>query len=142
MTPAARILDRLSRAKRVKPNQWMAACPCCESRKGRPLAVTEAQDGRVLLHAFCGCETAAVLQRIGLTINDLFDRPEGEGALQASDRRISTQDVFDALCPEITALGLIAADFLAHRDISEQDWDRLATATTRILSARDYVRNR
>lgn len=75
MTAAARILDRLQRVKQSRPNSWMSACPCCESRKGRPLAITEAQDGRVLLHAFCGRETGAVLHRIGLEIGDLFDRP-------------------------------------------------------------------
>jgi hypothetical protein len=40
---AATVLDRLHRVKPTKPGQWMAGCPCCASRKGRPLAVTFAR---------------------------------------------------------------------------------------------------
>lgn len=140
MSAATKILDRLQRPKRVKEGHWMTACPCCESRKGRPLSVTEKGDGRVLLYAFCGCSTEDVLGRLGLELGDLFDQPIG--AVQAGDHRIPSQQVLDALCPEVTVLGVIAADFLSRKEISEHDWERLSAATSRILRARDYVRDR
>lgn len=138
MTASARLLDRLSRVRRTRPGSYSAACPCCESRKGRPLAITEKDDGRVLLHAFCGCLTEDVLGRIGLEITDLFDKPLAH-APASTTRVVSARDVLAALTPELTFLALIANDIQQRRAITDKDWDRLATATQRITAARDYV---
>ncbi len=137
MTVSA-VLDRLQRAKPTKPGQWMAACPCCESRKGRPLAVTETNDGRVLLHAFCGCSTDDVLGRIGLTVTDLFPAPLAHH-VAPSVPRVPAGDVLASLSHEATTLAILANDMLEGRAI---DWDRLATAATRVTHAADYINER
>ena len=139
MTAASRILDRLQRAKQMRPGRWMAACPCCESRKGRPLAVTEADDGRVLLHAFCGCSTEDVLGRIGLSITDLFDAPLTP-AVKPSPVRVTPAEVLEALSHEASVLALIAEDFKLV--IPEHEQERLALAARRIGLARDYIHER
>src|SRR3954464_10801513 len=102
------ILDKLTRVKQVKPGTWMAACPCCESRRGRPLAVTETADGRTLIYAFCGCSTEDVLGRVGLTINDLF--PEPLSTTRPRPVRVPAGDVLAALSEESTVIALVAAD--------------------------------
>lgn len=141
MSATARILDRLTRVKQSRQGAWMSACPCCESRKGRPLAITEKDDGRVLLHAFCGCSTEDVLGRLGLEIGDLFDRPLNI-SMPPAHARIAAGEVMTALSHEVTVLGVIAASMLDQRAISEETWDRLATAAVRIGNASDYINER
>jgi hypothetical protein len=135
MTPAARILDKLARPRQNRPGAWSAACPVCESRKGRPLAITEKDDGRVLIHAFCGCSTEDVLGRIGLTINDLFEKPLAAHAAPAA-ARIPAGEVLAALSTEATTLALIASDMLGG---TPPDWQRLSDCARRINHARDYI---
>lgn len=135
---ASVLLDRLQRAKAVRPGQWMTACPCCESKKGRPLSVTEKDDGRVLVHAFCGCSTEDVLGRLGLTVSDLFPAPVNQH-VAPSVPRVPAGDVLAALSEEATTLVLIANDLTEGRDV---DWSRLATCAQRIAHARDYINER
>jgi hypothetical protein len=132
------ILTALDRAKQVRPNQWMTACPCCKSRKGRPLAVTDASDGRVLMHAFCGCSTESVLAALGMTVNDLFDRPL-EHRHEPMRVSVSAREILSALSMEVTFVSLLAADIREGRAVSEEDWQRLAVANDRIGAARAYV---
>ncbi|HET9215358.1 MAG TPA: hypothetical protein VFR18_00165 [Terriglobia bacterium] len=139
MSAIHKLLDRLDRAKQAKAGSWVAGCPCCRSRQGRPIRVTEASDGRVLLHAFCGCETKAVLDAIGLKFADLFDAPL---TLRASSRcvRFSARDLLEVVSKEMSVAAVIASDFLERRSISNEDWARLALAAQRIGATRDYVR--
>lgn len=133
------VLDRLSRVKSTRPGQWMAACPCCESRKGRPLAVTE-REGRTLIHAFCGCSTEDVLGRLGLTINDLFERPI-EHRAPPSVPRIPAADILDALTHEATTLAILANDLMVG-PLDEDAMQRLHVCAQRIGHARDYLKER
>jgi hypothetical protein len=135
---AAVILDRLQRVKQSRPGAWMAACPCCESRKGRPLAITEKDDGRVLLHAFCGCTTEDLLAKVGLTVTDLFEKPLATHAPPAAPS-VPARDVLAALAHEATVAAVIASDFLEKKTITEADWQRLAKAVSRLGAARAYV---
>lgn len=135
------ILDRLQRVKRTRPGSWAAACPCCESRKGRPLAVTETSDGRTLMHAFCGCSTEDVLGRLGLTVADLFPAPIATSSSRSAPR-IPAGEVLEALALESSVVGIIAADLLAKRSIDEATWTRLATAVSRLTNANDYLGTR
>lgn len=137
---ATAILDRLSRVKQTRPGAWMSACPCCESRKGRPLAVTETSDGRVLIHAFCGCSTADVLDRLGLALADLFDKPIG--IIPPTHARVPAADVLAAVSHEVSVVAFIAADFLECGEISAETWKRLATAVARIGNANVYASER
>lgn len=145
MSAVSQVLDRLQRVRQVKPNSWSAACPCCESRKGRPIAVTETNDGRVLLHAFCGCETLDVLGRLGLELQDLFDQPL-TAAIRPTRDKLSASEVLAALSTEANVLAIIASDILERSDFKLQidaiDWQRLATAAQRINHARDYIHER
>lgn len=139
MSAAARILDRLVRVKPTRPGSWAAACPCCESRKGRPLAVKEADDGRVLIHAFCGCTTADVLGRLGLEVSDLFDKPL-EHTKSTLHNKVAASEVLNALSTEATVLAVIASDLLDRRSISDEDYQRLAVTVQRVTAAADYLK--
>lgn len=138
MSASTRILERVSHPKQYKPGAWMAGCPCCRSRKGRPLAITDAGDGRVLLNAFCGCSTDAVLAALGLQFSDLFDQPLGRN-LSPVRSQISARDLLDVLSEEISVIAVLAAHAVDQRELSETDWNRLAAAANRVWKARDHI---
>ncbi len=133
------LLDRLHNVRRVRPGSYAAACPICESRKGRPLAITEKDDGRVLIHAFCGCSTEDVLGRIGLTINDLFDKPL-EHAASMPAPQMSARDLLNVISEETSLIAVLAAQMVDGKHITEADFARLATAAQRVWNARDHIR--
>jgi 5S rRNA maturation endonuclease (ribonuclease M5) len=92
-TATANILSRL---KKVKQRQggWIALCPA-HADKQPSLSISEAEDGKVLLHCHAGCQTEDILSAIGLTISDLF--PTGANAAKpAADKRVvKTYDYTD-----------------------------------------------
>ena len=67
------ILGRLDGVKR-----GLARCPAHDDHNPS-LSVSEGKDGRVLLHCFAGCETSAILERLGLTEADLFPANRSAG---------------------------------------------------------------
>jgi hypothetical protein len=143
MSAATKLLDCLDRPKQIRAGSWAAGCPCCQSKRGRPLSVRELDDGRVLLHAFCGCSTEAVLGVLGLTLTDLFpERITGSGADQfkPAASRIPARDLLQIISEETSVVAIIAADMIAKKNISDTDWQRLALAASRIGKACNYVR--
>jgi putative DNA primase/helicase len=65
------ILDRLGPHKRAGGG-FLAKCPAHEDRV-ESLSVSEGDGGRVLLKCHAGCDTGAVLERVGLKPSDLFN---------------------------------------------------------------------
>ena len=74
----ARLKNKGYRVKYTGKNSYMAQCPCHEDKEPS-LAVSEGEDGRVLLKCFAGCNTEDIVARLGLTMADLFppkERPQ------------------------------------------------------------------
>ena len=65
--------------KHEKPGQWKCLCPAHADAKPS-LAVSEGNDGRVLLHCFAGCSPRAICDALGLDVKDLFPPREHDGA--------------------------------------------------------------
>lgn len=139
MSAAAKLLDRLDRPRQTRPGSWSAGCPVCQSRHGRPIALRETDEGRCLLHAFCGCSTESVLNALGLELRDLFERPIAHH-VPPSASRISARDLLQLLDEEILVASVIASVFVNDRMLDEPTWSRLATAARRIGRARDHIR--
>lgn len=77
-TATTRILPMLTRVKQTHPGEWVASCPCSTHIHGDlhpSLSIRQTED-RILLHCHAGDSTDAVVQALGLTINDLFDDPK------------------------------------------------------------------
>lgn len=72
MKPITKILERLSKVKQRKPDQWMACCPAHDDRDPS-LSIKEAHDGKVLLHCWSGCTADEIVAAIGLELSDLFE---------------------------------------------------------------------
>lgn len=87
----------LSRLKGVKPcgKGWKALCPAHDDRKPS-LKVDEAEDGKVLLKCFAGCDTKDILAAIGLTMRDLYPEPEQKRGQEGPGKIIATYGYKDA----------------------------------------------
>ncbi len=87
----------LSRLNGVKPcgNGWKALCPAHDDRKPS-LKVDEAEDGKVLLKCFAGCDTKDILAAIGLTMRDLYPEPEQKRGQEGPGKIIATYGYKDA----------------------------------------------
>lgn len=139
VSAAAKLLDRLDRPKQTRPGSWVAGCPCCQSKRGRPISVRETAGGRILLYAFCGCPTESVLAALGLTMSDLFEKPLGH-QLTAPHSGVPASDRLAIIDHEVTVATLILEDVLRERTADEAQWKRLAEAAARIGRARDHGR--
>lgn len=133
MSAAAKLLDRLPRLKQTRPDNFIAGCPCCQSRNGRPVKVRTLDDGRVLLHAFCGCETGDVLAAIGLSFSDLFDKPLAHH-LPPVRGGFTARELLELNSHEATVAALLA-DIAQTRPLTEEESQRLAEAAGRLATA-------
>ncbi|GLK90039.1 CHC2 zinc finger domain-containing protein [Pseudomonas turukhanskensis] len=65
------VLDRLTKVKSAGAGKWIACCPA-HNDKSPSLNVSEAADGKVLLHCWAGCNARDITAAIGLELADLF----------------------------------------------------------------------
>jgi hypothetical protein len=141
MTPAERFVQRLSKVK-GRNGTWTACCPAHED-KSPSLSVREADDGRVLVHCFGGCDVHTVLGAVGMDMTDLF--PE-------RDERLDHNQVAKLLKPAFYASDLLriasfeclvvmiaAYDMRRGKKLSEEDMARLETAQQRIEEVIQYA---
>ena len=131
-----RLLELLEGVKETGPGRYIARCPAHDDRSPS-LAIRDGDDGRVLIHCFAGCETEDVLSAIGMTFSDIM--PEGVGAEHSYKpvrNRISPRDALATLNHESLVVAIIGADFLEHKEIDEDTWDRLGAAVQRINTTR------
>lgn len=71
MTPTELVLSRLDKHIPSGKNRYVACCPAHDDRDPS-LSITEAHDGRVLIHCFAGCGALAIVEALGLTLGDLY----------------------------------------------------------------------
>jgi|SRR5579863_129169 len=142
VSAATKLLDRLEQVKQTAPGRWLARCPAHEDRSPS-LSIRALDDGRLLLHDFGGCDTGAVLEALGLHLQDLFPaRLPGVGEARSypqSHSRIPARDLLEIISEETNVVAFIAADMVVKKTISDQDWQRLAQAAARIGQARDHI---
>jgi len=78
------ILGRLE-GHGVRPagsDRWMAKCPAHEDGKAS-LQVTRGTGGNTLLVCFAGCKLEAIVDALGMTVGDLFERDERKQAKES-----------------------------------------------------------
>lgn len=137
MSATTKILDRLQRVKQTRPDHYIAACPCCQSKNGRPLSVRSLDDGRVLLHAFCGCETEVVLDAIGLQFADLFDKPLAHH-LPPVRGGLTARELLEVWAHETFVAVLLVHD-ATNRALTEAERERLMLASARLGKAQAMI---
>ena len=78
MTRADVVLNKLEGVRGAGADRWMAKCPSHDDNKAS-LSIGVGAEGRILLKCQAGCETADVVELLGLALGDLFvAKPEGK----------------------------------------------------------------
>ncbi len=123
------ILPRLNHVRATKPGQWLAACPAHHD-KNPSLAIKELDDGKVLLHCWCGCTAQEIVKAIDLDLHYLFPANSiktGQPPVrQWARKRLESVRKFEYLVVEI-----ITVDFKKNR-LNLHDLDRFFLACERI----------
>lgn len=71
MEPIDNLIARLDRVKKTGDCRWMARCSG-HTDSTASLSIKMLNDGRILIHCFAGCIPVEILEKIGLTMGDLF----------------------------------------------------------------------
>ena len=128
MAPVELFLSRLERSIPSGKNRWVACCPAHDDRDPS-LSITEAQDGRVLVHCFAGCSAMAVVEALGLSLGDLFP-PEIQG-LQVSHKPV-IRDRKTAETVDHWVLEIAKSTRAQGKKLSQQDLQREREAFMRL----------
>ena len=142
--PTATLLHALDTATGRTPSVagkgWRSRCPACGGNSEK-VSIATADDGRVLLHAFCGCDAVTVLAAVGLSVSDLFPQrlrdtsPEVRKALREAALQARWRAALGVLAFE-AAVVHAAAHAVLHGPLSDDDQHRLTLAADRIDDAR------
>jgi hypothetical protein len=125
------LTSRLHNVRTIRPNQIVAGCPLCKSRKGRPIAAAMLDDGKILINPLCGCETGEVLSALGLRMADLFPKHLGHH-LPPARRRFDAETILAALAHELTVADLIACDVDRTGEYTAEQRERMHLCAVRI----------
>ena len=131
------LLQRLTKVKGGR-GHWTACCPAHEDRSPS-LAVTETDDGRILLKCFGGCSVQAIVCAIGMDMTDLFPdsndhyKPKVKNAFYATD-------LLKLIEFESTIVIIAANDLANGKQLSDNDRSRLKQAHERILETVRQIR--
>lgn len=126
---------------------YRTRCPSCGGQS-RKVSVSEADDGRVLVHCFGGCEPAAVVQAVGLQLADLFpvrlrpETPEERRAWRRAARASQWGAALVVLELEATIVLVAGRQIAGGEPLTPEDDQRLGAALERIQDAREVLRGR
>lgn len=141
MTPAEKFVQRLSKVK-GRNGSWTACCPAHED-KSPSLSVREADDGRVLVHCFGGCDVHTVLGAVGMDMTDLFperdERLDHNQVTKPIKPAFYASDLLRIASFECLVVMIAAYDMRRGKKLSESDMNRLQIAQQRIEEVVQYA---
>src|SRR5699024_10310253 len=73
-TPSQKIVPLLNGVRKTGTG-LRADCPNGHSKAKGSLAITESDDGRLLMHCFACADTAGIMGALGLELGDLYPEP-------------------------------------------------------------------
>ena len=133
---AEALLSHLEAVRETGKGQYLARCPAHDDRSPS-LSIRDTDDGRVLIHCFAGCETEDILTAVGMVFSDIMPERIGtEHTYKRNPNWIPAKDALATLDHESLVVAIIGADFLEHKEIDNEIWDRLGAAVQRINTTR------
>ncbi|KAA0893065.1 DNA primase [Pusillimonas sp. ANT_WB101] len=129
------LLSRLDRVKQTGRGRWVACCPAHDDKRPS-LAITETDDGKVLLHDFGGCSVYDVLAAVGMKVQDLFPAmatPRSD--VKSARMPFSYADALRAVSFEAMLAATAACNLSNGTPLTEADKARLLLASRRITQA-------
>lgn len=104
---ASEFVTHLSGVKRTREGEWLCKCPAHQD-KSPSLTVKQADDGKVLIHCFAGCDPELVAIAAGVQFRDLF--PASFLGESKGTARPPIAACAEILAHQATVLLVIAAD--------------------------------
>jgi hypothetical protein len=136
-------LNKLEKVRGSK-GRWVACCPAHVDRSPS-LAITETDDGRILLKCFAGCSAQQVVEAVGMDLTDLFPNDNNISSLKEKHfnkpvrRPFYATDLLKIIQFEALLTSVAAFDLSQGREVSTEDRKRLKTALSRINEAVSYI---
>ena len=124
------LIARLAGVRRTGHGRWVATCPS-HADKRPSLSVRELDDGTVLVNCFAGCGAAEVLDACGLGYDALFPAKSIDQVNRVR-RPVFRDDVFDLIRFEASIVWSIGCDLHKGKTITEQDYQRLGQAISKL----------
>ncbi len=138
--PIHMLLDRLDCIRQTRPNRWTARCPAHDDRSPS-LAITEAEDGTVLVKCWAGCSAEAIVGAVGLELKDLFPpRFDYQATSKGKHPRYSASEVVKTLMTEATIVVLGYRALQRGEALNLHDQARLELAINAIENLREVTR--
>lgn len=130
------LLSRLEKVKRTSPTSWRACCPGHQGTNPTALSITEAEDGKVMLHCFRGCSPDEIVSAVGLTLSDLFP-PDDKIGTHDRPRKLpfNPLDVLASTSNEAMLVSLCAIDVANGKTLTDDQRSRLLLAANRLRTA-------
>lgn len=144
LMPLTILLDRLAGVQKSGTG-YRARCPSC-SGKSRKLSVSESHASVLLVHCFGGCPVAEVLEAVGLTTADLFEKvmpdnsPESRRLRRRNYQLEFLGSAIEVLAFEAEVVLAASRHVQAGVALNVDDEKRLAQAIARISDARLTLR--
>ena len=135
MSNVENILSRLQKVKATGRDRWIACCPAHDDKS--PSMTIRDDNGKILIHCFAECDTASILESIGVSFEDLFPEPLERST--PTRRPFPAADVLECLAEESKIVYVIADRMVKGLPIAESDKSRLRTAVARIEAAREIA---
>jgi hypothetical protein len=109
--PIDTLLDRLASVQKIRANAWKSRCPA-HNGDGKSLAITYADDGRILIHCFAHeCDVSDILAAIGMTTSDLFPDRLPERQYAPMRHGLPAIDVLRVMRHELDIVAAVMTDF-------------------------------
>ena len=132
MTPFEQLINNLEKVQKRGKN-YMACCPAHDD-KSPSLAISELDDGRVLIKCFAGCDPLSIVAAVGLTLGDLFpDQGVGQQYRHfQSLAKLTEKKPDDKIEHEKTILQIAKSDRANGKRLSQLDLKREQLAYMRV----------
>ena len=138
--PIDLLLDRLSGVKQTRPDRWQSRCPAHDDRSPS-LAITETQDGTILIRCWAGCGAADIVGAVGLELKDLFPpRFDYQSSQPSRKPRYSAAEVVRTLVMEAGIVVLGYRNLQRGEALNTQDEGRVEVAINAIENCREVTR--
>lgn len=133
------LLNRLDKVRQNGPSKWVACCPA-HSDKMPSLGIKLADDDKILIHCFAGCEVKEIVEAVGLNLSDLMPESVFEPGKKTKPPRFNKSEMFDRVVFESTLLSIAAKQLLSGAKLSFDDAQRVFKAIELIEDVAREVR--
>ncbi len=128
---ASQVIERLQKVRKTGAMRWIACCPA-HPDKTPSLAVSETDEGRVLIKCFAECAPNDILAAIGLSFDALFPERLPKDVYKPIRKPFPAADVLELLRHEATIVWIASCDMAKGKSLTSAEKVRLDVAAARI----------